>query len=190
MKDSNVISCTFLSKEDIRIQKCIHLTKDFNQRFYNADLVYWRKLATSSKPPYKSWNNSAFASNLYVDADSLSDKYDEFILNVVKRNYPNAIMASSLILTEEDRNRRRRILDNYKKDFMVIRFFPKVDIDYCLENNIYTFNGFFQRINLYATEHDMLMFANEGDNLYYDFGNESVVRGFMDELYDEIINIL
>ena len=99
MTDPNMFTFTFLSKEDIRIQNCIHLSKEFNHREYYADLIYWRKLATSSKPLYKSWNNTAFASNLYVNAESLSDKYDEFILNVVKRDYPNATMSSSLILT-------------------------------------------------------------------------------------------
>ena len=190
MTDPNMFTFTFLSKEDIRIQNCIHLSKEFNHREYNADLVYWRKLATFGKPQYEPWKGSFSASNLYVNADSLSDKYDEFILNVVKRNYPNATMSSSLILTEEDRNRRRQILGNYKKDFLEIRVLPKVDIDYCLENNIYTFDGFFQRITLYAIEHDIPMFANEGDSLYYDLGDESIVRGFMDELYDEIINFL
>ena len=190
MTDSNTISITFLNIDDIRIQKNIHISKEFNHRVYDADLVYWRKLATSSKLQYKLWNSSPFASNLYVDADSLSDKYDEFILNVVKIKYPDATMFSSLILTEEDRNRRRQVLGNYKKDFLEFRILPKVDIDYCLENNIYTFDGFFQRINLYATEHKMPMFANEGDSLYYDLGNESIIRDFMDELYDAIINTL
>ena len=96
MTDPNMFTFTFLSKEDIRIQNCIHLSKEFNHREYNADLVYWRKLATFGKPQYEPWKGSFSASNLYVNADSL----------------------------------------------------------------------------------------------YYDLGDESIVRGFMDELYDEIINFL
>lgn len=190
MTDTNVFTFTFLSKEDIRIQKCIHLSKEFNHREYNADLVYWRKLASLSKPQYKLWNCTALSSNLYTDPDNLSDKFDDFILKTIQRKYPDATLTSALILTEEERDRRRKIIENYSKDFLEIRFLPKVDVDYCVKNNRFTFDGFFQRIHLYTTEYDIPMFANEGLSLYYDISDESMIRDFMDNLYDEIINTL
>lgn len=172
----NNIRYSLLDIEQWRIMRVINLCKEINGRLYFAKVVYYRS--------FVAWKtkNTSNVSCITNDSDLALDEYDNFVLSIIQKRYPDAAIHSHLIYTDIDANRIMQMLSNLEKDYVEIRVLPHIDLDYFIKNGVSSFIGYRLKLNLYSTLSEMPLYCNEGYEKLFSLEEELQMGQFMEEL--------
>ncbi len=169
----------FLDPQDWRIVKSIHIEKQYGSRYMWAELVYMRSFTTNYGFQIK---DKTTQDGIVYDYEKsyTNDEFDNMVLNVVKTEYPTAVLRSHELVTDMDIERFKCLYSSQLRDNAIICLNPgKLDID-----NIPVGPSFLQfriPLELYVPcKEFQMLFSNEGFFATYDNTKMAVLQVSLD----------